>query len=125
MQINDPIALSELEAAFAAYELALTGNDVPELDRLFWDSAHTVRYGATENLQGMEMIRAFRTGRPGKNLAREILSQAITTFGRDFGVANIVFSRVGQTRLGRQSQSWVRMAGVWQVVAAHVSWMDA
>ena len=37
------------------------------------------------------------------------------------------FRRVGGTRLGRQSQTWVRLPGAplaWCVVAAHVSLID-
>src|SRR4051812_19502032 len=70
MQINDPATLAEVNAVFDAYEAALVGNDIPQLDRLFWDSRHTLRYGAGENLCGIETIRAFRAARPGNNLAR-------------------------------------------------------
>jgi hypothetical protein len=34
------------------------------------------------------------------------------------------FQRDGSTRRGRQSQTWVRMAQGWRVVAAHVSLID-
>ncbi|MDB5775813.1 MAG: hypothetical protein JWP38_1946 [Herbaspirillum sp.] len=125
MQINDPATLAEVNAAFDAYEQALVGNDVPELDRLFWDSPHTLRYGAGENLYGIEMIRAFRAARPGKNLLRDIIERSVTTFGSDFAVANVAFRRAGEPRIGRQSQTWVRLQGDWQVVSAHVSWADA
>ncbi|MHA7683070.1 oxalurate catabolism protein HpxZ [Cupriavidus sp. PET2-C1] len=121
MRINDPAILAEVEAAFEAYERALVGNDVAELDRLFWESPHTLRYGAGENLYGIEAIRAFRAARPAKGLAREITERSVTTFGNDFAVANIA----GEPRLGRQSQSWVRLPEGWQVVAAHVSWQQA
>jgi hypothetical protein len=124
MLINDPATLATLEAAFDAYEAALTTNDVPTLDVLFWDSPHTLRYGATENLEGYESIRAFRAARPGSGLMRTIVDRSVTTFGQDFGVANITFRRDGERRIGRQSQTWARMDGVWKVVAAHVSWMD-
>ena len=33
---------------FEAYEQALTGNDIETLNRLFWDSPSTVRYGTRE-----------------------------------------------------------------------------
>jgi hypothetical protein len=125
MQINDPATLAEVNAAFNAYERALVSNDIPELDRLFWDSPHTLRYGAGENLYGIEAIRTFRTARPGKNLAREITERSVTAFGKDFAVANIAFRRTGEARIGRQTQSWVRLPTGWQVVAAHVSWADA
>jgi hypothetical protein len=125
MLINDPASVAAVEAAFDAYETALTTNDVATLDALFWNSAHTLRYGATENLHGYEQIRAFRALRPGKGLMRTIVSRSITVFGDGFAVANIVFTRDGEPRLGRQSQSWVRIDRAWRVVAAHVSWMDA
>ncbi len=45
----------------------------------------------------------------------------ITTFGDDFGTAMTEFRREGGDKLGRQSQTWCRIDGRWQVVAAHVS----
>ncbi|RYY58579.1 MAG: DUF3225 domain-containing protein, partial [Comamonadaceae bacterium] len=44
-----------------------------------------------------------------------------TTYGRDFATANIEFVRPGSDKVGRQSQTWVRMPDGWRVVAAHVS----
>ena len=122
--VNLPDVLAEVEAAFTEYEAALVGNDVATLDRLFWDHASTLRYGATENLYGYAEIAAFRAQRAAKGLARSISRRSLTTFGRDFAVANIEFIRDGSTRIGRQSQTWVRFAEGWRVVAAHVSWLD-
>ncbi|BFG81159.1 oxalurate catabolism protein HpxZ [Paraburkholderia terrae] len=122
--INDPATLAAVEAAFDEYERALTTNDVPVLDALFWNSPHTLRYGTTENLQGYDAIRAFRAQRPGKGLMRDVIDRSVTTFGVDFAVANITFSRAGESRIGRQSQTWARIDDQWRVVAAHVSWMD-
>jgi hypothetical protein len=124
MLINDPATLAAVSAAFDAYEKALTSNDVAMLDTLFWNSPHTLRYGATENLQGYDAIRAFRAQRPGKGLMRTVVDRSITTFGYDHAVANITFTRDGEPRIGRQSQSWAKIDGDWRVVAAHVSWMD-
>ncbi len=45
----------------------------------------------------------------------------ITTFGHDFATAMTEFRRAGSDRVGRQSQTWVRFADGWRVVAAHVS----
>ena len=70
--INLPAVLAEVEAVFAQYQEALVRNDVPVLDMLFWNSPHTLRYGAGENLYGYEAIREFRKGRPAVNLEREI-----------------------------------------------------
>jgi hypothetical protein len=45
----------------------------------------------------------------------------ITTYGRDCATAMTEFHRTGDARVGRQSQTWVRFADGWRVVAAHVS----
>ena len=121
MQINDPVALAELILAFAEYEQALVTNDIATLDRLFWNSPHTLRYGVGENLYGFEAIQEFRNSRPAQGLARTVTRTSLTTFGSDYGVANIEFVRAGSERIGRQSQSWVRFEEGWRVVAAHVS----
>lgn len=125
MVINDPQVLAELEAVFAEYEKALVGNDIATLDRLFWNSPHTLRYGAGENLYGFDEIQAFRNARPAHNLDRTVIRTALTTFGRDHGVANMEFKRAGSERIGRQTQTWVRFEDGWKVVAAHVSLMTA
>jgi hypothetical protein len=121
MPVNLPEVVREVTAVFERYERALTCNDVAVLDELFWDSPLTLRYGATENLYGYEAIRAFRAARPATGLAREVLRTVITTYGTDFATANIEFRRTGSERIGRQSQTWVRMPAGWRVVAAHVS----
>ncbi|MDB5757671.1 MAG: hypothetical protein JWM30_960 [Burkholderia sp.] len=123
MQINDPVALAELTTAFAEYEQALVTNDIATLDRLFWNSPHTLRYGAGENLYGFDAIQEFRNSRPSQGLDRKVTRSALTTFGSDYGVANIEFIRAGSERIGRQSQSWVRFDEGWRVVSAHVSLM--
>lgn len=126
MQINIPEVLAEVTAAFMRYEAALTSNDVEVLDELFWNSPHTLRYGATENLHGYDEIRAFRAGRPASGLERTLLRTVITTYGQDFATANTTFQRAGTDRTGRQSQTWLRVPGEgWRVVSAHVSLLAA
>lgn len=125
MQINDPEVLAEMRAVFARYEDALVNNKVDVLDELFWTSEHTVRYGVGENLVGIEAIRAFRSARSPQGLARTLANVVITTYGRDFATAMTEFRRDGSPKLGRQSQTWVRLADGWRVVAAHVSLIDA
>lgn len=120
-EINLPEVLAEVRAAFALYEDALVHNKVETLDALFWNSPHTLRYGATENLYGHEAIAAFRAARPAQGLMRDLLRVEITTYGQDFATANCEFRRQGSTRTGRQSQTWMRTAQGWRVVAAHVS----
>ncbi len=125
MDINIPDVKAEVEAAFARYETALTTNDVDTLQALFWNSDLTVRYGIHETLHGWTEIGAFRSARPPVGLARTIHRTVITTYGRDFATASTLFRR--QTvpgKLGRQMQSWARMADGWRIVAAHVSMID-
>lgn len=122
--VNLPEVLAEVEAVFARYEQALVSNDVATLDLLFWDDASTLRYGATETLYGHAEIAAFRARRRAQGLGRTISRRSLTTFGRDFAVANIEFVREGEPRIGRQTQTWVRFPEGWRVVAAHVSWMN-
>jgi hypothetical protein len=123
MDINLPDVHAEMTALFARYEDALVNNRVEVLDELFWPSEHTVRYGVAENLVGIAAIRAFRNARPAQGLARNLQRTVITTYGTDFATAMTEFRREGGTKLGRQSQTWVRMAAGWRVVAAHVSLM--
>jgi len=124
MDINHPAVLAEMHAVFARYEDALVHNRIDVLDELFWPSEHTVRYGVAENLVGIDAIRAFRAARPAQGLARTLARTVITTYGRDFATAMTEFHREGSGKLGRQSQTWVRFAEGWRVVAAHVSLID-
>lgn len=122
MQIDDPEVKAEVEAAFARYETALVTNDVQTLEELFWDDRRTIRYGAAENLYGMDAIRAFRRARSPVRVERRIGETVITTFGRDFATASTLFWRDNAPgKVGRQMQSWARLPEGWRVVAAHVS----
>ena len=125
MEINLPEVLAEVKAAFARYEDALVHNKVEVLDELFWDSPHTLRYGATENLYGYQAIQDFRAGRPSTGLMRSLQNTVITSYGRDFATANTEFLRPNSTAIGRQSQTWMRTPTGWRVVAAHVSLLAA
>lgn len=120
--INLPDVLAEVTAEFEAYETALVGNNVEALDKFFWRSSHVIRYGGTENLYGYEEIAAFRAARSPLGLGRRLEQVVITTFGRDFATASALFHReTAPGKVGRQMQTWVRMAEGWRVVAAHVS----
>ena len=123
MTINDPEIVAELSALYPQYEAALVNNDVETMTRLFWSSPFVVRFGATENLHGIDEINAFRAARPAVNLARRITRLDISTFGRDTACLHLEFERdkAGGVVRGRQSQTWVRFPEGWRVVAAHVS----
>lgn len=121
--IDRPAILNEVRAAFYRYEQALVSNDVAALDALFWVDERAVRYGATENLYGIEQIRAFRAARPAQGLARTLRNTTITTFGEEMAVTSTEFTREGSERTGRQMQTWVKFPFGWRIVAAHVSVM--
>jgi hypothetical protein len=121
MIVNDPATLAEVTAMFERYETALLGNDVAVLDRLFWQSDLTLRYGVGERLYGYDAIAAFRAARAGGSPQRNLANTVITTFGHDFATANTEFQRTGERRIGRQSQTWVRTLNGWRIVSAHVS----
>jgi hypothetical protein len=122
--VNLPEVLAEVSALFRAYESALVANDVAALDELFWASPLTVRFGTGESLYGIEAIRAFRAARDPRGLARDLRRTVITTFGHDLATAMTEFTRAGTVRIGRQSQTWVRLPHGWRIVAAHVSLVD-
>ncbi|CAI1496552.1 Protein of uncharacterised function (DUF3225) [Serratia grimesii] len=121
--IDRPAVLAEVNAAFYRYEQALINNDIDVLDELFWHDGRTVRYGATENLYGIDQIRDFRQQRPSKGLERLLENTVITTYGDDMAVASTEFRRPGSERIGRQMQTWVKLPCGWRIVAAHVSLM--
>lgn len=123
MEINNRKALAELEAAFDRYEQALMDNDPATLSELFWKAPHTLRYGIAENLYGWDDICAYRRQRAAEGGApmRSITKKVLTTYGNDFGTANIEYVRHDSGNKGRQSQTWMRTDEGWRVVAAHVS----
>jgi len=123
MEVNDPAIVAELHALYPRYEEALVANNVEVLTQMFWPSPLAIRFGAGENLYGMDEIEAFRKSRPSTNLARRMIRLEIVTFGKDFGSVTLEFERDahGGVVRGRQSQVWVRFEDGWKIVSAHVS----
>jgi hypothetical protein len=125
MDIDLPEVVAEVRSAFARYEQALVANDVTALDAMFHHDPRTIRYGGAENLYGHREIEAFRAARSPVGLARTLSKTVITTYGRDHAVASTLFRRAATPgKIGRQMQTWVRLAQGWRVVAAHVSLID-
>ncbi|HUV99398.1 MAG TPA: oxalurate catabolism protein HpxZ [Gallionella sp.] len=122
-EINLDHVLAEVRGMFEQYEAALMNNDLGVLDRCFWHSQSVVRFGTSENLYGIDAIRAFRSSRDTGALKRSLFRSIITTFGRNFATTNTEFVRDDKV-VGRQSQSWVRFHDGWRIVSAHVSLID-
>ena len=123
MQINTPKVLAEVQAVFEQYEQAVVHNDVAVLDELFWNNPLTLRYGVAENLYGFNSIQSFRASR-SKGIQRALNNTVITSYGEDFATANTEFQSAGNSRNGRQSQTWIKTSDGWRIVSAHVSWRD-
>ena len=122
-EINLDHVLAEVRGMFEQYETALMNNDLGVLDRCFWHSQSVVRFGTSENLYGIDAIRAFRSLRDTGTLKRSLFKSIITTFGQNFATTNTEFVRDDRV-VGRQSQSWVRFQDGWRIVSAHVSLID-
>jgi len=122
--INRPEVVAEVQAAFDAYEHALVRNDRERLDAWFWADELTVRYGVAERLYGADAIAAWRRTYAGVPPGRRLGSTVIATFGRDAACVSTEFTGEDTNVIGRQSQTWMRLDGHWQIVAAHVSHED-
>jgi hypothetical protein len=121
MEINHPQTIAEVTHEFDRYQRAIIDNDVAVLNELFWDHSLTLRYGIGENLYGHAAIAAYRGTRDAASVARVVGRTVVTSYGRDAATTHCEFTR--GTRLGRQSQTWVRMPEGWRIVAAHVSYL--
>ena len=122
-ETNIPEVVAEMTEAFTAYERTLVGNDIEGLNGLFWESPLTLRYGVRELLYSHAEIAKFRRDRGPIDQRRTLRNTRITTFGRDFAIANTEFIPFGSERIGRQSQAWVRTQHDWKIVSAHVSFL--
>jgi hypothetical protein len=122
-EVDIPDVVAELTAAFEAYEKALVGNDIAGLNAMFWDNPRTVRFGTSdaERLYGHDAIAKFRISRGPIDQTRSLRNLRVTTYGRDFGTANVEFIPAGSDRVGRQTQTWLRTDMGWKIVSAHVS----
>lgn len=121
MEINIPEIVAEVTEAFMRYESALGSNDVDTIDELFWNNPLTLRYGPNGTLVGHKALSAFRRNRNITGVERTLKNTIITTYGRDFAVANTESDRPNDSATGRQSQTWARLPDGWRIVSAHVS----
>lgn len=123
--VGDAAVAAEVAAVFAAYEAALVANDVERLTEAFWTSPLTVRYGTAECLYGSEEIEAWRRTAAPVPLGRTLQRTTIAAFGPDAACVSTEFRHPDSDGVGRQSQTWVRMAEGWRIVSAHVSVIGA
>lgn len=119
--VDDAATLQALKAVFLAYEDALMRNDVDALNAFFWNDARVTRYGIADRQWGIDELVAYRAATPAPAFTRTLHHLCLRAFGPDFAVAQVEFVRSDTTLRGFQTQTWVRFAEGWRIVAAHVS----
>ena len=119
MDIDDPDVMAEVAAAFDAYEQALVDNDVDRILSFFDEGA--VRFGLADQQSGLTEQAEWRRAQPALPPGRRLKDTKIQGYGRDVAVVTTLFGYPGGDKLGRQSQTWVRMPQGWRIVTAHVS----
>ena len=120
---NRPEIVAELAAIFERYEQALIDKDVAVLDDCFWNSPYTIRYALKDNGYGFDAIHASRLAAAPGGSKGERTRLEILTLGTELATINLEYRPRGRDGIGRQSQTWVRFAEGWKIVAAHVSLM--
>ncbi|QYN35599.1 oxalurate catabolism protein HpxZ [Pseudonocardia sp. DSM 110487] len=127
MRLDDPVALdrpgvvAEIRAAFTRYERALVDGDVAVLTELFWADPRCVRYGVADRQHGAAEIAAWRVAHPSVPPGRALRETQILAIDDRTAVVTTLFGYPDGAVEGRQSQTWVRFAEGWRIVAAHVS----
>jgi hypothetical protein len=120
-EIDRPAVRDEIEGIFHAYERALMANDEAVLNGFFWADPRVTRYGIADRQHGIGELVAYRAAAPAPAFTRSLHLLRLTTFGDDMAVAQVEFVRSDTALRGFQSQTWVRFAEGWKIVAAHVS----
>jgi hypothetical protein len=119
--LDRPAVVAEVLAAFHRYERALVDGDVPVLNELFWDDPRCVRFGVADRQHGGRAIAAWRRRHPSVPPGRRLSDTRVLAVDEHTAVVTTLFGYPGGAVEGRQSQTWVRFAAGWRVVAAHVS----
>jgi Protein of unknown function (DUF3225) len=107
--------------AFERYERALADGDVTVLTELFWDDPRCVRFGVADRQRGAAEIMAWRRSHPTVPAGRRLRDTQVLAIDERTAVVTTLFGYPDGAVEGRQSQTWVRFAAGWRVVAAHVS----
>jgi len=116
-----PEVTAEVTAVFERYERALREADVATLTELFWADPRCVRYGVADRQQGDAEIARWRRANPGVPAGRTLSDTVVLATSATTAVVSTLFGYPGGATEGRQTQTWVLVAGGWKIVAAHVS----
>jgi len=119
--LDRPEVVGEVLAAFRRYERALVAGDLAVLTELFWDDPRCLRYGVADRQAGAAQIAAWRRTHPTVPPGRRLRDTRVLTVDDRTAVVNTLFDYPDGRVEGRQTQTWVRFAQGWRIVAAHVS----
>lgn len=119
MDRDRPEVISEVTAAFEAYEQALIDNDVPRILSFFAPDA--VRFGLADQQVGLAEQAVWRHAQPALPPGRHLKDTIIQGYGPDTAVVTTLFGYPGHPTLGRQTQTWARLPDGWRIITAHVS----
>jgi hypothetical protein len=119
--LDRPDVVADVRAAFERYERALVDGDVAVLTELFWDDERCVRFGVADRQEGAAEIAAWRAEHPSVPAGRRLSRTRVLAVDDRTAVVTTLFGYPDGAVEGRQSQTWVRLAEGWRIVAAHVS----
>ena len=119
--LDRPEVVAAVRAAFDRYERALVAGDVAVLTELFWADPRCVRFGVTDRQQGGAEIAAWRAAHPSVPPGRRLWDTRVVAVDEHTAVVTTLFDYPDRAVEGRQSQTWVRFAEGWRIVAAHVA----
>ena len=121
VELDRPEVVADVLAAFHRYEQALVDGDLAVLTELFWDDPRCVRFGVADRQRGAAQITAWRHRHPTVPPGRRLFDTRVLAVDQHTAVVTTLFGYPDGAVEGRQSQTWVRFAPGWRVVAAHVS----
>jgi hypothetical protein len=120
-QVNQPEVVAEITKIFYEYENALMTNDVNKLNQYFWQDGRVTRYGIGDRQWGIHELITYREATPPPDFTRTLEHLRVTTFDLCTAICQVEFVRSDTTLRGFQTQTWIKMSGVWRIVSAHVS----
>ncbi|SMC44135.1 AtzH-like domain-containing protein [Polynucleobacter kasalickyi] len=119
--VNQPEVVAEITKIFYEYEQALMTNDVEKLNQYFWQDERVTRYGIGDRQWGIQELVAYRQETPAPDFTRTLEHLRVSTFDQHTAICQVEFVRSDTTLRGFQTQTWLKMSGIWRIVSAHVS----
>jgi len=120
-QVNLPEVVAEITKIFHEYEHALMTNEVEKLNQYFWQDERATRYGIGDRQWGIKELVAYRQSIPAPDFTRTLENLRVITFDQSTAICQVEFVRSDTTLRGFQTQTWLKIDGIWRIVSAHVS----